>query len=132
MLNSEGRAGFGIFREQVEATGSLRIINQQEYTDRRAIYVEIGCETSRTDIVLSNEFLSDLPAMPAYQSAIAKYAGWLEKRMQNFSPHDFYCKCGRPINVEVWWPSNRDQRGKRVALSAQPKSASSPHELSTV
>ena len=106
MLNSEGKAGFGIFREKVEATGGLRIINQQEYTDRRAIYIEIGYETSRTDIVLTNEFLSDLPAMPAYQSAIDEYVGWLEKRIQNFSPHDFYCKCGRSINVEVWWPSN--------------------------
>jgi hypothetical protein len=70
MLSDEARKGYEFFRQKVVAGGKLKITNQNEYTDRRAIYAEIGFETKRTDIVLSNEFLSDLGATSEYQAAV--------------------------------------------------------------
>ena len=113
MVSDEAKEGYALFRQKVVSSGKLTISEEHEYTDRRAIYVEIALDTKRSDIVLTHEFLSDLRATPGYQAATDEYAAWLERRMQNFSPHEFHCKCGRPINVEIYWPSNR--LGNRAA-----------------
>lgn len=53
---------------------------------------------------LSEEFLSDLPNTPKYESELDAYASALVVRIENVSPRYFYCKSGKPLEIEIEWP----------------------------
>lgn len=103
-MQDEVKAGIGLFRNKLETGAKLKLERFQRYSDRRAYYLVIGSDSKQTDIVLSEEFISDLPNTKEYQAAVDEYVGWLVNRMQNVSPLMFYCRSGTPLRVEIYWP----------------------------
>jgi diguanylate cyclase (GGDEF)-like protein len=73
-----------------------------------AIYLVIGLPGNQsnrhTDIVLSDEFICDLPATREHQAAVDLYAAAVGKRLSCGSAHVFYCQSQIPIRAEITWP----------------------------
>jgi diguanylate cyclase (GGDEF)-like protein len=83
----------------------LKIVeNRRPWPDRTATYLVIGNGERNTDIVLTDEFLSDLPATRDYQAAIDEYATALGSRIRCGPANLFYCKSDAIIQVEIKWP----------------------------
>lgn len=104
MHEEEVRIGLSIFREKLETGTNLKLDRFRRFSDRRAYHLAVALGSKQTDIVLTDEFLSDLPATKEYQAALDEYVGWLVNRMENVSPSEFYCKSGTPLKVEIYWP----------------------------
>src|SRR5258708_3785020 len=87
------------------AKSGLQIIEQnQPWRNRRSTYFEIGKPGRQTDIVLSDEFICDLPATKEYQEAVDFYATAVAGRVRCGSPNLFYCSSHLAINVSITWP----------------------------
>ena len=70
----------------------------------RSVYFEIGKADRKTSIVLSDEFIRDLPAIREYQAATDLYATALSGRVRCGSPNVFYCKSHVAISTNIIWP----------------------------
>lgn len=103
-MQEQTATGLRMFQEKLEATGKLTLEEHRRFSDRRAYHLVIAFGQKKVDIVLTENFLSDLPATREYQAAVDEYVGWLINRMENLSPLDFYCKSGIPLRVEIQWP----------------------------
>jgi diguanylate cyclase (GGDEF)-like protein len=87
------------------ARAKLKIVdNRRPWPDRTATYLVIGNGERNTSIVLTDEFLSDLPATREYQVAVDEYATTLGTRIRCGPANLFYCKSDATIRVEVEWP----------------------------
>lgn len=80
--------------------------NREAYT-----FLFVRGENSH-EILISNEFLSDLPGTTKYQRSATEYFRDLEKRFLNVSPSDFHSLSGIPVRISIDWPfqalPNRD------------------------
>lgn len=106
MSREELKLGRDIFEKRIKRSGKLEV-RFVRYDNRDAYYVEITSGQKKVDIVLTDEFLEDLPAMKDYQGDLEEYANSLEKRFENVSPSLFYCRSGTPLTVEITWPFER-------------------------
>ena len=97
-------AGLKLLSQLLQETRTLELRENRPLRDRFAQYLVIGAGDKQTDIVLTHEFLSDLPNTPDCRSSAKTYIRVLAKRMANPHPMDFYCKTGFPIRVEIEWP----------------------------
>lgn len=89
------------------ARAELEILeSNRHWPERRVTYVVVGKADRRTDIVLSDEFLSDLPNTPEYQTAAESYAKAVAGRVKCGNPETFYCYSGVSVNIEFQWPVN--------------------------
>ena len=66
--------------------------------------ITIGKPDQHTRIVLSDEFLSDLPNTREYQAAVDSYVSAVAGRIRCGSPYTFYCLSNRGVRVEIQWP----------------------------
>ncbi len=90
------------------AQAKLEIIDSQRpWPNRMATYLVIGKGERHTDIVLSDEFVSDLPGTREYQAAVDSYASTIAKRVRCGAPHVFHCQSQVPIHAEIIWPIER-------------------------
>lgn len=123
-MQQEVDSGLKFFNQILRETGRLQIREARLLLNRLAHFIRVGAldkATKQTYIVLSHEFLSDLPNTAEYQLAVRSYSRCLAMRMGNLHPMDFYCKSRIPIRVEIEWPLERDQRhdGSYVHVQVQ-------------
>src|SRR5580700_10361954 len=87
------------------AKSGLQIIRQKRpWPNHRSTSFEIGKPGRQTDIVLSDEFIRDLPAAREYQEAVDSYASAVAGRVRCGSPNLFYCSSHVAISVSINWP----------------------------
>lgn len=106
--DSEVAAGIQLLNELVRATGSLELREFRPLGGSRFAYsvtfVSKDSASKWTNLVLSNEFLSDLPNTVDFRLAAQIYVQRTARRMANPHPMAFYCKVGIPVRIETEWP----------------------------
>jgi len=70
----------------------------------RSTYLEIGKSDRVTAVVMSDEFLRDLPKTKEYQAAVDSYAQAVAGRIRCGPPDLFYCLSNRAIRAIIKWP----------------------------
>jgi len=95
--------GIADLTKRLGAAG-LNIIERRERFQNDTTYFAIGTTANQTDIVLSFEFLHDLPSTRDYQAAVDSYALAIAGRLKCGSPELFYCRSGIAIRVSILWP----------------------------
>jgi len=102
--NPQVQQGLTLFDLALKHRG-LQIFQQQRpWPERRATYFLLGKEGRRTNIVLNDSFLSDLPATDEYKTSLDRYSLAVAGRAQFGSPELFFCESGHAISVEMAWP----------------------------
>jgi hypothetical protein len=99
----ETQLGIADLKKRLNAAG-LNLIHQEEDFRRGSTYFDIGDVGSQTNIVLSEEFLHDLPNTKEYQAMVDSYARAVAGRLKCGSPELFYCQSGVAIQVSFHWP----------------------------
>lgn len=100
----EVAAGLQLLSEILNKEGVSIRESRRPWRDRAATYLVVGTDDSSTDIVLTDEFLSDLPATREHKSAAEAYAQAVAGRTKHGSAEAFYCRSGIPITLETHWP----------------------------
>jgi len=111
MHDRELQAGIEHLRSILAGT-HVRIEKITALQNREAhIFLFMRGENSH-QIVISEEFLTDLPATKEYQQSAKEYFRDLENRLLSFSASDFYSLSGIPVRISIDWPfqamPNRD------------------------
>src|SRR6266481_3563455 len=99
----ETQLGIADLKKQLNAAG-LNIAEQQGDFRRDTVYFGIGDVGNQTNIVLSEEFLDDLPDTKECQAMVDTYAHAVAGRLKCGSPELFYCQSGVAIQVSFHWP----------------------------
>lgn len=99
----ETQLGIADLKKRLTAAG-LNIVKQQEDFRRDTTYFAIGDVGNQTDLVLSEEFLDDLPNTKEYQAMVDSYAHAVAGRLKCGPPELFYCQSGVAIQVSFLWP----------------------------
>jgi len=100
---SETQLGLADLKNRFSAA-RLNIIEQRERFHHDTAYFAIGTPTNQTDIVLSRDFIDDLPNTKEYQATVDSYARAVAGRLKCGSPELFYCRCGVAVRVSIRWP----------------------------
>jgi hypothetical protein len=100
--HDEIAAGIAVLRGYVRDSGLS--LSERRLRDRRSYYFEITGGGKWFDLVLSEEFLMDLPATAGHRVHIEEYLPPVLMRFQNSSPSDFFAKCGTPFTLKIHWP----------------------------
>ena len=104
-VKSDLELGFADLRSRLSKVNLEIFDHKRPWPDRMAAYFVIGNGDHRTDIVLSDEFVRNLPKNREYQSAVDSYASAVAGRVRCGSPEVFYCACETVIRAEINWPS---------------------------
>ena len=100
---TETQLGIADLTKRLGAAG-LNIIEQRDRFQNDTTYFAIGTSANQTDIVLSLEFLHDLPNTKEYQAAVDSYALAVAGRLKCGSPELFYSRSGVAVRVSFLWP----------------------------
>jgi diguanylate cyclase (GGDEF)-like protein len=100
--DEQRRLGLDDLTSRLNASG-LSLLSEH-WQQRRATYCEIGTPDRLTNIVVSDEFLCDLPATREYQSAVEAYALAVAGRIRCGPPNVFYCLSNKAVRMEIRWP----------------------------
>ena len=111
MHDDEAQAGLELLKKILSST-RVRLERITPLHNREAsVFLFMRGENSH-EILISQEFLSDLPATKKYQRSTEEYFRDLENRFLNVSSSDFYSLSGIPVRIEIDWPfepmPNRD------------------------
>lgn len=105
---SELRRRFGV--------AGLGILEQKRlWPGRTVTFFVVGKADRQTDIVLSDQFISDLPKSKEFQAAVDSYASAITARIKCGSPELFYCVSEISISVEIQWPVQSGVSGSTFA-----------------
>jgi hypothetical protein len=100
-MPDEVNAGLEFLRGILRPPVKLRLKSVKYLFDRDAYYLVFAMGDKEHTILLSMEFLHDLPNTREYQTEAYTYVRSLEGRMENFCPFDFYCNLGIPLEVRM-------------------------------
>ncbi len=100
---SETQLGIADLKRRLSVVG-LNVIDQRERFHHDTIYFVIGTTEGQTDIVLSREFLDDLPNTKDYHALVDTYARAVAGRLKCGSPELFYCQSGVAVRISIRWP----------------------------
>jgi diguanylate cyclase (GGDEF)-like protein len=100
---TETQHGIAELKRRLSVVG-LQVTGQHEQFRRDSFYFAFGNAANQTDIVLSREFLDDLPNTKDYQAIVDAYACAVAGRLKCGSPEIFYCQTGVAIQVSIQWP----------------------------
>ena len=100
---SETQLGIADLKKRLGAVG-LSVVNQRERFHHDTTYFAIGNTTNQTDIVISREFLDDLPNTKDYHPIVDSYAHAVAGRLKCGSPEMFCCRSGIAVLVSIRWP----------------------------
>jgi hypothetical protein len=103
-MDPEMESGLADLGRRFNSVGLQVIERKRLWPNRMATYLALGKPDRSTDIVLSDEFLSDLPNTTQYQLAVDSYASAVAGRIKCGSPEAFYCLSGVAIRIEINWP----------------------------
>jgi len=104
-MRQEEAAGLNYLKKSV-GRSSVNIGEISPLQNREAYELEFWRNSQRHTIVLTSEFLSDLPSTAHYQESTQAYIEILQNRMLNVSVSEFYCIAGSPLHVQIEWPTN--------------------------
>jgi diguanylate cyclase (GGDEF)-like protein len=92
LANHLAKAGLGISKQA------------RAWPNCMATYFEIGKPGRYTDVVLSDDFICDLPGTREYQEAVDSYATAVAGRIRCGAPDTFYCLSHAAISISINWP----------------------------
>ncbi|MGH7773839.1 MAG: hypothetical protein ACREQA_16565 [Candidatus Binatia bacterium] len=98
--------GLELLRRLAQRYGKLKV-HLDRYPNRLAYRLRVSCGQKEADILLSEEFLHDLPQSQEYLEELNEYLRCVDRRMQNVLPLFCYCKCGAPLKIEIDWRPER-------------------------
>jgi diguanylate cyclase (GGDEF)-like protein len=104
MREEQQQLGIAELTKRLANSGLQMIENNRPWPNRSATYFEIGKPGRQTDVVLSDEFIRDLPGTREYQEAVDSYAMAVAGRARCGSPNVFYCRSHLAINIAIHWP----------------------------
>jgi diguanylate cyclase (GGDEF)-like protein len=104
MREQELELGIAEVRRRLSNYGLEILQSNRPHPNRNSTYLEIGKPGKETDVVLSDEFVRDLPKTKEYQTALDHYAGAVASRLRCGSPNVFYCLSHVAIRITVNWP----------------------------
>src|ERR1700728_2310497 len=78
--------------------------SKRPWPDRDAVYVVFGNDDRSTDIVLTGDFLADLPGSRDHKMGAESYAQTIAGRIKCGSADAFFCRSGIPVELEISWP----------------------------
>jgi diguanylate cyclase (GGDEF)-like protein len=102
-VTAEQQLGITELRTLLAKCG-LEILVRDPWPNQESTYFEIGKPDQRSSVLLSDEFIRDLPKTPEYKAAVESYAAALAGRIRCGSPDIFYCLSNTAIVVAVTWP----------------------------
>src|SRR5260370_36543519 len=97
---SETQLGIADLKRRLSVVG-LSILDEHEQFRHDSFYFAIGNTANQTDIVLSREFLDDLPNTKEYQAMVDSYGHAVAGRLKCGSPDLFYCQSGVAIHTSL-------------------------------
>jgi len=103
MTSIETQLGIADLKNRLDAVG-LNYVQHGEDFRRDTVLFEIGDARNQTRIVLSEEFLHDLPNTKEYQAMVDSYGHAVAGRLKCGSPDLFYCQSGVAIQISLHWP----------------------------
>jgi len=103
---SETQLGIADLKRRLSVVG-LNVLDEHEQFRRDSFCFAIGNATNQTDIVLSREFLDDLPNTKDYHPIVDSYARAVADRLKCGSPELFYCQSGLAVSVSIRWPNSK-------------------------
>jgi diguanylate cyclase (GGDEF)-like protein len=115
MTEDQQRRGIAELTSRLAKSGLNLIEQDRPWPNRRVTYFEVGRGDRQTSIVLSDEFVCDLPATKEYQDAIDPYATALSGRIRCGSPNLFYCRSHVAIDVSISWPMQSGFAGNELS-----------------
>jgi hypothetical protein len=127
-MRPEELAGFNYIKRMSGRT-RVNVGEVSPLDGREAFAVEFWRNSERHTIVLSSEFLSDLPRTIHYQDSTEAYFETLQNRMLNVSVSDFYCTAGSPIHIQIDWPANSIPGFAASAVKVQVKDLRIPDKV---
>jgi diguanylate cyclase (GGDEF)-like protein len=80
--------------------------SKRPWPERAATYFAVGKAGLQTDIVITDQFLRDLPSTQEYREEAKSYASAIAGRLAVGSPQTFYCRSGVSAEIEIHWPWN--------------------------
>jgi diguanylate cyclase (GGDEF)-like protein len=104
MREEEEQLGIAELTTRLAKSGLEIIEHNRPWPNRSSTYFEIGKPGRQTTVVLSDEFIRDLPGTREYQEALDSYAIAVAGRVRCGSPEIFYCSSHLAINVAIHWP----------------------------
>jgi diguanylate cyclase (GGDEF)-like protein len=102
-IRTETELGIADLKKRLGAVG-LSVIDQRERFYHDSTYFAVGNSANQTDIVLSREFLDDLPNTKDYHPLVDSYAHAVAGRLKCGSPELFYCRSVTAVQVSIRWP----------------------------
>lgn len=99
-------SGLGQFRSAL-SLADVEIIREVHDDDRLSTYFDLGNSQTSLDLVIADEFFSDLPATKQYQIDLQHWISWLQKRVGNHDAKSFITQDGRAFSLEIRWPFQR-------------------------
>ena len=112
---SEVGAGIAELSKRLAAAGIAVLKQERPWPNRTATYFVLGRGERNTDIVLSDEFVSDLPGTPGHQKALDSYASALSGRIKCGDPNVFFCLSGKAVRLDIQWPVESSIYGSAVS-----------------
>lgn len=103
-MQEEMAKGLRLLSEIFGKSGLQISVSKRPWADCSATYLALGNGERSTDIVLTDEFLSDLPGTHEHRSAAESYAQAVAGRIRHGSADAFYCRSGVPIELHISWP----------------------------
>jgi diguanylate cyclase (GGDEF)-like protein len=100
----EQQLGFAELNTRLMKRGLGILEHNRPWRDRSSTYFEIGKTGRYSSVVLSDEFIRDLPNTREYQIAVDSYAAALAGRIRCGSPNELYCLSDMAIKAEITWP----------------------------
>lgn len=102
-LDQEMQLGLSDLARRLNKFG-VQIIDQKRlWPERRVTYFVVGKAERHTDIVLSDEFVTDLPNTTSHQTAADSYAAGVAGRVRCGSPELFHCLSGTAVRIAINW-----------------------------
>jgi diguanylate cyclase (GGDEF)-like protein len=115
MSQEQFEAGLKLLRELFVQNNFDILDTKRLRNNILASYFEIGQPAGyKTDLVVSDTFLSDLPAMASHKAAAKKYAEEVGHRLSVGNPNVFYCQSERVIEVCFHWPMETAMHENRL------------------
>lgn len=103
-MQDEISAGLDELRAILRSSSALTLKRAQRFGNRPAYHIVVEDLDTEADIQVSAQFLKDLPNTDEHQEATRTYFRELAQRMMCGHPHEFYCRRGVPIRIEIYWP----------------------------
>lgn len=96
--------GIAELKQRFESANLHILETKRPWPNRSATYFSLGKIGRQTDIVITDDFLNELPLSQEYQEAADSYASAVAARLAVGSPQTFYCRSGISIEVDIHWP----------------------------